>query len=263
MAYDDAVQDPTDSENRVMEHYKSYTRRSPYAKEDAPYKVINYGAPGPYIRSTKPLPDFFPSSVIVLITMHGRTKEPMQTPLNVERFIGTDFGTCYFYNFERDEEERLMGAGFKKKKKVWGEAIKTSLVTSIAEARQRWETRTPKFEKREDFELFKLSKHHTRPKKFKRNMPMFNKLYEFDPEDPYYVKHSIYVRGDLPEGSTEKDIFFEIHTEKTTLKHLLIYLRSHGVTDVTLFDLSCQGDTRESIHHKRYGGRTLKRAIFN
>lgn len=256
------VKDPTDSENQILDHYKAYTRRSPNQLEMGEWTVHNFGAPrGPYkIHSRIKMPDVFPSSVIVLITMHGRTKEPMTLPVNVVRYIGTDFGTCYFNGFWGVFNDRdIIISGFKKKRKVSGEAIKANLVSAIAVARERKESRTTKYEHQEDFELFKASKYHNRPKKFKQNMPMFNKEYEFEPDDPHYMKHNIYVRGDLPEGSTEKDIFFEIHAEKTTLFDIFFYLTGHGVTDVTLFDLSCQGDDRSPIHRKRYGG--TKRAF--
>ncbi len=106
-------------------------------------------------------------------------------------------------------------------------------------------------------EAFLRSKHHEHPKYFKKGLPMFNKAYGMLGANgrESHFSHSIYVRADLPRERMSEDVFFEIHTHKTTLEEILEYLSLKGVTDVTLFDLSCQGDTRDPVHRTRYGGR--------
>jgi hypothetical protein len=270
----------TESNKETLQHFKEYKHTSPVFIQKYPYKIESY----------RPMDKFLPSSVIVLVTMHGRTKEPFILPVNVTRHIGTDFGTCY-----ADANETLVmqysgkiaekSAGDKriiiaehfqsvfKDVNGSGEYIKKHLIDATKVNRKVIEQKFkdlnkelpkmkegPKKKKLMDtfgydiLESFLNSKHHDKPKHFKAGMPMFNKAYTMEKEKTH-EKLSIYVRADLPlERVKDEDFFFEIQTKETTLKEIFQYLADRGVTDVTLFDHSCQPDRKDPIHHKRYGG---------
>ena len=270
-----SVEYPDRYDKEILKHYNSYTRRSPESDDNFFDAIINYGSlrknnsrrgtvraliedPINKQYNTKGLPLFFPKSVILLITMHGRTKEPFLIPVNVYRRIGADFGTCYYDYYERFDT--LMASGFKRKTKKNGEYIKSSISSAMNDSLRKANALPPEvFEDHEEHELhseFLLSKYNKFAKKFKKNMPMFNKSYSMEDETSH-INHSIYVRADLPEGSLEKDIFFEIQTQRTTLKKILLFLAERGVENASLFDLSCQEDRRSPIHRTRYGGSAL------
>ena len=273
---DKTVKNPTEVENQVLEHYKAYERRSPnggFSFEN--FDILNYNESS--LTRTSPMPDFLPSSVILLVTMHARTKEPFITPVNVVRHISSDFGSSNAYNPDRlGDPLDLMAPGFKKKQKKTGQFIKDRILETTKRLRFHatndiaavHETDPEKIEMSRGF---LASKHHEKPKTFKKNLPMFNKEYSiYDPDDPYGDREStlrILVRADLPLDSLVKDVFFEIKINKDiflegveheseqviTLESILYFLQYHGVQDVTLFDYSCQMDERSPIHRTRYG----------
>lgn len=274
---DKTVKDLTEADNQVLEHYRSYERRSPTPHigiNFENFEIINYDNAA--LSLEKPLGYFLPSSVILFITMHGRTKEPFITPVNVERHIATDFGTvnCIGYHTLGDPIE-LIRVGFKKKEKKTGEFIKNGLVRSAAKIRASAE-KGRKDDSDPEVVAYRESRHHEKVKTFKKNMPMFNKEYvTYDPDDPDGIFHfslRIFVRADLPLDSKVKDVLFEIKIKEEfseeqkqhfssddipeqsiTLENILYFLQNHGVQDVALFDWSCQGDRRSPIHRTRYG----------
>ena len=256
----------TGSEEELLRHYKEYTRKSPKTKEHNMFHIFNWG-PGD-------VDHYLPSSVLLLITMHGRTKEPFLSPLNVVRHIGVEFGTCYMNYAERithEPQRSLMGDGFlEDRKRSVGEVLKKSIVANIQHYRRKAERHLKDVEayevehipgyKAKQYEAlvkFVNSKHHVRPKHIKKGLPMFNKSYGMTGEKhETHETHSIFVRADLPlERVDREDVFFEMRIEETTLKDILKYLVKRGVRNVTLFDLSCQGDDRSPIHRTRYGGK--------
>ena len=252
----------------VLEHYNSYPRKSPAfrpAVGPENFVIVNYSTeikmprlkPGKRVNethTTRPLPPFLPSSVILFVTMHGRTKEPFITPVNVERHIATDFGSCnaLFLKELGIKPMDLVKPGFKKKEKKTGEFIKRGILSAVEENRKYAEAHLDAGS--ETTKRFLESKHHGRPKTFQKNAPMFNKEYTLEQG----ADTGIWVRADLPLDSLVKDVLFELRTVATTLQHILLFLAERGVQDVTLFDLSCQPDNRESIHRTRYGGARLK-----
>ena len=264
----------TGSEEELLRHYKEYTRKSPKTKESNMFHIFNWG-PGD-------VDHYLPSSVLLLIAMHGRTKEPFLSPLNVVRHIGAEFGACYAnysdknygdetYGERKMHEPRrsLMGDGFlEDRNRSVGEVLKKSILAHIRHYRRTAEhtlkiiesdkTRNPSLIKNYDSLVeFVNSKHHVRPKHIKKGLPMFNKSYGMTGEKhETHETHSIFVRADLPlERVDREDVFFEMRIEETTLKDILKYLVKRGVRNVTLFDLSCQGDDRSPIHRTRYGGK--------
>lgn len=272
----------TRSEEELMHHYSSYTRRSPLQAETR-LVVKNWGL--------RPIGELLPSSVIVLVAMHGHTKEPITAPLNVARHIATDFGTCMFSYKREENDKRLVatalrqaendkhwiGNGFlENKEKSVGEHIKQTLVDRMKKHRAAMQMRFKRIQRHaatlegeekekykasqfyEEQEDFVNSKHHEKVKKIKKGMPLFNKEYSMRGPSGHesHKTHSIYVRADLPlDRVVKEDCFFELRTEITTLKSILKFLSQRGVTDVTLFDWSCQGDDRSPIHRTRYGGK--------
>ena len=256
----------TGSEEELLRHYKEYTRKSPKTKESKTFRIFNWG-PGD-------VDHYLPSSVLLLIAMHGRTKEPFLSPLNVVRHIGVEFGACYINYAERITHEprrSLMGDGFlEDRTRSVGEVLKKSILANIQHYRRRaeralkeaeaYKAENPSYvyEHYDALVEFVKSKHHVRPKHIKKGLPMFNKLYSMTGPDKHetHETHSIFVRADLPlERVDQEDVFFEMRIQHTTLKDILKYLVKRGVQNVTLFDLSCQGDDRSPIHRTRYGGK--------
>lgn len=265
--YNTQVEEPDDAENQVLEHYRSYTRKSPKRRQDKfAIETENYGSfvheENWHFKPHKliPLPSFLPSSVILFITMHGRTKEPFVTPVNVVRHIASDFGTCSFVVLKdiHIEPLDLIKPGFKTSEKRTGEFLKAGILSAFEQNRAYVES-DRKDRSSEDTKLFLKSKHHVRPKSFKKNMPMFDKEYSYEDENPGTIMNNIgiWVRADLPLDSLVKDVLFEIKPlhSSTTLRHILHFLAERGVRDVTLFDMSCQLDRRSPIHRTRYGGK--------
>ena len=273
-----------DADRELLGHFGSYEHReSPFVQE-SPYRIVN---------ESKPI-HVLPSSVVLFINMHGRTAEPFLTPLRVTRNIGTDFGTCFFGKPTDRKPVFFEGLGTTEGetlkqniKEIMRESRcrvcemnahvieleeRLKRLTEQAEDNLRRLGRSPptpreptadeiqaaldKQEIRQEFEEFKNSKYHEKEKKFKKGMPMFNKLLGMTGPSGIresHETHSIYVRADLSKR-LQRDVYFEIRTEKTSLKDILDFLVNKGVKHVTLFDLSCSGDERESIHRTRYGG---------
>ena len=283
------------SEKELMKHYRDYPRRSPPFKQTEPFDVV-------YDDHNRNIDHTFPTSVILTVAMHGRTKEPFITPVNVVRYISTDFGTKSYRpsTMNGDKIRGLMFDGFNDEETLTngGNIIETVLMQlasmrlQMAERHKIKTRKSTKGDGRDSTDVaefliqlgkerakhnglsenddgldyagmarkhlatvhaFLQSKFHDRPKRIKKNLPMFNKSYSAPNE---FDNHSIFVRANLSTAHLKnKDLYLEIHTTRTTLQEILTFLASHGVTDVTLIDLSCQGDKREKTHRKRYGGR--------
>ena len=166
---DKNVKDPTDSENQILKHYDSYTRKSPH-ESSAPFKIINYDAE----RASRPLPEFLPRSVIVLITMHGRTKEPFKPEVNVVRHIGPEFGKCYYNYLDAlvgVDELQLMSQGFKKKENDPGN-------TSRPPSLKIWKKRDlpQKQSTRPTRKIWKIGGRRTHPKKKDTNGQILTRM---------------------------------------------------------------------------------------
>lgn len=285
----------TESNEVLLQHYREYDRTSPLQaykslpKEQQPFFEPVHRGPTLYEKWS-----YLPSSVILLITMHGRTKEPFLVPMNVLRYIATDFGAPAINSLKKidpypeidyltgeelqnERVNQLIQTGIEEKdwpfdggylkSLIMGEMVKNrrrqqkyyekklEFLEKIPNYRERLETKPNLKKKLGTMEAFLGSKHHEHPKYFKKGLPMFNKAYTtlgVNGRESHF-SHSIYVRADLPRERMAEDVFFEIHTPKTTLEEILEFLSRKGVTDVTLFDLSCQGDTKDPIHHRRYG----------
>ena len=240
----------TEEDHVIMGHYRDYTRRSPVHVQKDPLDI--------YIEDKNTqLEELLPISVILTVRMHSRTKEPFIAPLNVVRHIATDFGTCNFSPLE-NQYRQIMRQGFQANYPHStyigeGSLIKEALIKKMTDIRanSKLNEANPA-----EWHAYAKSKHHTKPKIIKKNMPMFNKLYSLKGPNGLetHETHSIFVRADLPLKELKYDVFFEIRTRKTTLQEILTFLASKGVRNVTLFDTSCQGDEREEIHRTRYGG---------
>jgi hypothetical protein len=257
----------TESNEELLGHYRAYRRESPVFKIKRKMKFVTFG---------KPMQTYLPSSVLLLVNMHGRTKEPFLSPMNVFRYIGSDFGTCNFNPVFTLTDRDLMKTGYSENS-TWNSAgalIEHNLRTRMMLARkitdERYDDFIPDFSnlylEPEEYDKYlrnlpeylkyKESQTHTTPKFIKKGLPMFNKMYSMYGPDgkESHETHSIFVRANLPHNRLAEDFFFEIQVEETTLQEILAVLARKGVTDVTLFDFSCQGDTRSPIHRTRYGG---------
>jgi hypothetical protein len=251
----------TESEEQLLEHFRKYPKIKPG-------RVVS-----PLVYDT--IEPLLPPSVILTVTMHGRTLKPFLTPVNVVRYIHTAFGTCsYTAKVLPPSIRDIMRMGainvdastmpkseyrFDDFSYIDGEAIKSRMIRKLKDIRHYY-TRRRKvkelamFANQDKMDEFLASKGHEVPKRIKHDFPMFNKSYSVG-TDTTHVSHSIFIRANVPWKRHDEDTFYEIQTARTTLQKILLFLYERGVKDVTLFDTSCQGDDGEEIHRTRYGGK--------
>ena len=170
-------------------------------------------------------------------------KEPFKTPIEITRYMATDFGTLNYLSKEliRDIKRNAIDGNFGDIKKIIDNRPQIKDEKKLLKGRADFPV---------EFPLFLASKHHVKPKVFLKNQEMMDKIYEREEKTDEIILTDSY--------GASVDMMNVFRTNKVKLSDILLYLKGWGYTLCFIYDFSCNGEG-DVEDYSRLGGTRRKR----